>query len=116
MALLDPHGRKINYLRLSVTDRCNLRCTYCMPASGVELIPRDEVLSYEELLRVAEAAVASGIEKIRITGGEPLVRKGLAPFLARLSRLSGLRELVLTIDLQAMDFEIIPLGQGEENN
>lgn len=96
MALLDPHGRTINYLRLSVTDRCNLRCTYCMPVSGVELIPHGEVLSYEKLLRVAEAAVASGIEKIRITGGEPLVRKGLAPFLARLSHLSGLRELVLT--------------------
>lgn len=96
MALFDPHGRKINYLRLSVTDRCNLRCTYCMPASGVELLPRDAVLSYEELLRVAGAAVASGIEKIRITGGEPLVRKGLAPFLARLSSLPGLRELVLT--------------------
>lgn len=81
MALIDQHGRKINYLRLSVTDRCNLRCTYCMPAGGVELLPRGDVLSFEELLRVAEAAVATGIEKIRVTGGEPLVRKGLAPFL-----------------------------------
>jgi cyclic pyranopterin phosphate synthase len=96
MALIDQHGRKINYLRLSVTDRCNLRCTYCMPAGGVELLPRGDVLSFEELLRVAEAAVATGIEKIRVTGGEPLVRKGLAPFLSRLSRLPGLRELVLT--------------------
>jgi cyclic pyranopterin phosphate synthase len=96
MALIDQHGRKISYLRLSVTDRCNLRCTYCMPPGGVELIPRSEVLSFEELLRVAAAAVTTGIEKIRVTGGEPLVRKGLSPFLAQLSRLPGLRELVLT--------------------
>lgn len=96
MGLLDQHGRHINYLRLSVTDRCNLRCTYCMPAGGVDLLPRTNLLSFEELLRVAAAAVATGIEKIRITGGEPLVRKGLIPFLSQLSSLPALRELVLT--------------------
>lgn len=96
MKLVDSHGRKINYLRLSVTDRCNLRCTYCMPAEGVEKITHHDVLSYEELFAVAEASVALGIEKIRVTGGEPLVRKGIIPFLARLANLPGLRQLVLT--------------------
>jgi cyclic pyranopterin phosphate synthase len=96
MALVDSHGRKINYLRLSVTDRCNLRCTYCMPAQGVAKLACDDVLRYEELLELAAAAVQVGIEKIRVTGGEPLVRKGLPAFLAQLARLPGLRQLVLT--------------------
>jgi GTP 3',8-cyclase len=96
MALVDGHGRKINYLRLSVTDRCNLRCSYCMPAEGVPKLACGEVLRYEELLTLAAAAVRVGIEKIRVTGGEPLVRKGLPIFLGQLARLPGLRELVLT--------------------
>lgn len=96
MELVDAHGRRINYLRLSVTDRCNLRCTYCMPAEGVPLLSHRDILSYEEFLRVAEAAVSLGIEKIRVTGGEPLVRKGIVPFLARLARLPGLKHLALT--------------------
>ena len=96
MALCDSFGRTINYLRLSVTDRCNLRCTYCMPAAGMPAIRHADVLSYEELLRVAEAAVAIGVEKIRVTGGEPLVRKGIIPFLERLAIIPGLKRLVLT--------------------
>lgn len=96
MALFDPYGRTINYLRLSVTDRCNLRCQYCMPAAGVAKMQHADLLSYEELLRVAAAAVAIGVEKIRITGGEPLVRKGIVGFLARLAKLPGLKRLVLT--------------------
>jgi cyclic pyranopterin phosphate synthase len=96
MELVDAHGRRINYLRLSVTDRCNLRCSYCIPAGGVRLLPRRDILSYEEFLRVAEAAVSLGIEKIRVTGGEPLVRKGIVQFLARLARIPGLRHLALT--------------------
>ena len=96
MSLIDAHGRKINYLRLSVTDRCNLRCQYCMPAGGVEKCTHDNVLRFEELYEIAAAAVSLGIEKIRVTGGEPLVRKGILPFLERLSGLDGLRELVLT--------------------
>lgn len=94
--LIDNFGRKINYLRLSVTDRCNFRCRYCMPAGGVAKLDHQEVLSYEELLLLAGAAVDLGIEKIRITGGEPLVRRGLSPFLTRLAALPGLRQLVLT--------------------
>ncbi|SNB46004.1 GTP 3',8-cyclase MoaA [Geobacter sp. DSM 9736] len=96
MSLRDNCGRKINYLRLSITDRCNLRCTYCMPAGGVTKLFHSDILSYEELVSVAEAAVAIGIEKIRVTGGEPLVRRGVCSFLSKLSRIEGLRQLVLT--------------------
>ena len=78
MALTDSHGRHINYLRLSVTDRCNLRCQYCMPADGVPKLSHDDILRFEDLQRIASQAVALGIEKIRITGGEPLVRRGLS--------------------------------------
>lgn len=96
MALIDAYGRRINYLRLSVTDRCNLRCSYCMPEEGVEKLCHSEVLSYADLLRISAEAVAAGIEKIRVTGGEPLVRKGILELLERLGALPGLKELVLT--------------------
>lgn len=96
MALTDSHGRRINYLRLSVTDRCNLRCQYCMPAEGVPKLSHHDILSFEELQRIAVQAVALGIEKIRITGGEPLVRRGVVDFLARLAAIPGLKEMVLT--------------------
>lgn len=94
--LIDNYNRKINYLRLSVTDRCNMRCTYCMPEEGLPLCGHDEILSYEQLFLIAQTAIDLGFEKIRITGGEPLVRKDLIPFLHRLSRLPSLRQLVLT--------------------
>jgi GTP 3',8-cyclase len=96
MELIDSFGRTINYLRLSVTDRCNMRCRYCMPAEGVSKLCHDDILSYEELFLIARAAVVLGIEKIRVTGGEPLVRKGIVDFLARLAGIPGLRQLVLT--------------------
>ena len=96
MALIDSYGRRINYLRLSVTDRCNLRCTYCMPPEGIPKLQHGDMLSFEDLYRVATEAVALGVEKIRITGGEPLVRKGLLGFIERLAAISGLKELVLT--------------------
>lgn len=96
MQLTDSIGRTINYLRLSITDRCNMRCFYCMSAEGVPRKSHDEILSYEELLLIAQTAVAVGIEKIRITGGEPLVRAGVVSFLARLAALPGLRHLALT--------------------
>jgi GTP 3',8-cyclase len=96
MTLLDSIGRTINYLRLSVTDRCNLRCTYCMPEAGIDKIAHGDILSYEELYRIAQAAVSMGIDKIRITGGEPLVRKGIVHFLHQLSEIPGLEQLVLT--------------------
>ena len=96
MPLLDSHGRNINYLRLSVTDRCNMRCRYCMPQTGIAKLERTDILSYEQLYRLSQAAVSLGIEKIRVTGGEPLVRKGIIEFLARLSELPGLKQLVMT--------------------
>jgi len=96
MPLMDPLGRTINYLRLSVTDRCNLRCRYCMPSQGLTDIGHGSVLRYEELYRIARTAVAIGIEKIRITGGEPLVRRGIIDFLHTLSAIPGLKQLVLT--------------------
>lgn len=94
--LTDNHGRKISYLRLAVTDRCNLRCFYCMPEEGLNWLSREELLTYEEMLRLCNLLVKMGIEKIRITGGEPFVRKNLMPFLAQLSKIKGLNELTIT--------------------
>lgn len=94
--LLDNHGRKINYLRLAVTDRCNLRCFYCMPEEGLNWLSRNELMSYEEMLQICSLLVTMGIEKIRITGGEPFVRKDIMQFLTALSKLNGLNELTIT--------------------
>ncbi len=96
MPLLDPFGRRINYLRLSVTDRCNLRCLYCVPGKGPAARGGGKILGYDDLERVARAAVSLGVEKIRVTGGEPLARPGIAGFLSRLAALPGLKRLVLT--------------------
>jgi len=112
MPLIDPFGRTINYLRLSVTDRCDLRCSYCMPEEGVAKLGHHDILSYEELFLLAEAAVALGVEKVRVTGGEPLVRKGILDFLQRLSGLSGLRELVLTTNGMQLAGLAEPLRQA----
>lgn len=92
----DTFGRTVNYLRLSITDRCNLRCRYCMPAAGVPPRAHEEILSYEELLEVAAAAIACGVRKIRVTGGEPLVRRGCVDFVRRLAALPGAPEIVMT--------------------
>jgi molybdenum cofactor biosynthesis protein A len=94
--LIDNHGRKINYLRLAVTDQCNLRCVYCMPAVGLEWLPRKELMTFDEMLRLCSLLVNMGIEKIRITGGEPFVRKDLMQLLTALSRLNGLNQLTIT--------------------
>ncbi len=94
--LFDPYQRRINYLRISVTDRCNLRCRYCMPEEGLPLIPHDAILSYEEILRIVRVFAKEGISKIRLTGGEPLVRKGIIDFISRLSSIEGILDLSLT--------------------
>ena len=93
--MTDQWGRTIDYLRVSVTDRCNLRCRYCMPR-GVELCSHSDTLRYEELLRVCAAAVALGVTRFKITGGEPLVRRDCAAFLARLKALPGVEQVTLT--------------------
>ncbi|MES2374983.1 MAG: GTP 3',8-cyclase MoaA [Bacteroidota bacterium] len=94
--LIDNHGRKLNYMRLAVTDRCNLRCFYCMPEDGLNWLSRTELMSYEEMLRTSALLVKMGIEKIRITGGEPFVRKDIMKLLTSLSQLNGLKELSIT--------------------
>lgn len=94
--LYDSFQRPINYLRISVTDRCNLRCIYCMPASGVSLMSHDDILNYEEIRIVALAAARLGINKIRLTGGEPLVRPGLAHLVEMLSQIDGIDDISLT--------------------
>ena len=94
--LTDNHGRKINYLRLAVTDRCNLRCFYCMPEEGLNWLSRSELMTYEEMLQICSLLVKMGIDKIRITGGEPFVRKDIMKFLTAVSKLNGLKELSIT--------------------
>ena len=94
--LQDSVGREINYLRVSVTDRCNLRCEYCMPPEGVELKSHGDMLSYEEIADVVGGAVRLGIGKVRLTGGEPLVRKGAAGFVRILRDIDGLEEISMT--------------------
>ena len=94
--LHDGHGRRIADLRVSVTDRCNFRCQYCMPAEGLPWLSRDEVLSFEETERIVRLAVEMGIEDVRLTGGEPLVRRDFPTLLGMLARVEGVRDLSLT--------------------
>ncbi len=94
--LSDSFQRPINYLRISVTDRCNLRCIYCMPPEGVHLIPRGEILSYEEIYLVAQAAAELGINKLRLTGGEPLVRDSLPDLIQMLAKIENVDDISLT--------------------
>jgi len=94
--LSDSFQRPINYLRISVTDRCNLRCIYCMPAEGVDLRPHSDILSYEEIYAVARAAAELGMDKLRITGGEPLVRLGLPRLIGMLAGIETINDIALT--------------------
>lgn len=92
----DSFGRDINYLRISITDLCNLRCRYCMPESGITKVEHGDILSFEEFYSIAKIAVELGIKKIRVTGGEPLVKKDLVQFIEKLSSIDGIEELALT--------------------
>lgn len=96
MQLIDNYKRPIKYLRLSVTDRCNLRCFYCMPASGIHFLPKEQLLSFEEMLRLTDIFTDMGVDKIRITGGEPFVRKDLIDFLEKLSLNEHVNKLSIT--------------------
>jgi len=94
--LIDQHDRRLNYLRISITDRCNLRCLYCIPREDIAKLRHDDILTYEEIFRLTRIAVSLGVNKIRLTGGEPLLRKGIYEFLPRLTALSGLKDVSLT--------------------
>lgn len=96
MGICDALGRNIHYLRVSVTDRCNFRCTYCMPPGGVQWIPHEEILRYQELIRIIRVAAQMGIYKVRITGGEPLVRRGIVSFIHEVAQLPGIEDLSMT--------------------
>ena len=94
--LLDNHGREINYLRLAVTDRCNFRCFYCMPESGIKYVNRKDLLSFEEMHRMVRVFSEMGISKLRITGGEPFLRQGIMEFLKEVSSLEGIDQIHIT--------------------
>lgn len=96
MTLFDNHGRPLNYLRLAVTDRCNLRCFYCMPAEGIKYIPKKEVLSFEEIERLIRITASMGISKVRLTGGEPFVRNDLMKLIRSIVEIPGIKDLHLT--------------------
>ena len=94
--LIDNHNREINYVRLAVTDRCNLRCNYCMPAEGINFAKKDTLFSIDELSRLSKILVSQGVDKIRITGGEPFVRKDLMVLFRSLSEMDGLKDISVT--------------------
>lgn len=94
--MYDRFNRRISYLRVSVTDRCNLRCTYCMPAEGVKLLNHKDILSFEEIVAIVSEAVTLGITKVRITGGEPLVRRGVIHLIEKIARIPGITDFGLT--------------------
>lgn len=99
----DTFGREIEYLRVSVTDRCNLRCHYCMPEEGVTFLPHERILSYEEIADVVRAAARHGVWKVRLTGGEPLVRRNIAALVAMVASVPGIRDLAMTTNGLLLD-------------
>lgn len=110
--LIDAHQRPIRDLRISVTDRCNFRCTYCMPLDEYEWIDKREILTFEEITRLATLFVRLGVEKIRLTGGEPLVRKNLDHLVASLSRIDSLKDLCLTTNAALLAEQIDSLKRA----
>ena len=92
-AMQDRFGRRIDYLRISVTDKCNLRCTYCMPVEGLEWIDRDEFLTYEEIASVVRQMAGQGLSRVRVTGGEPLVRRDLPDLVRLLAQIPGIEDI-----------------------
>jgi cyclic pyranopterin phosphate synthase len=95
-AMKDSFGRDISYMRISVTDRCNMRCKYCMPEEGVENLGHDKILSFEDITRIVKASAELGITKYRITGGEPLARKGIVNLVESLAKIEGVEDLAMT--------------------
>jgi cyclic pyranopterin phosphate synthase len=110
--LVDPFQRVISYLRVSVTDRCNLRCVYCMPEEGIEFQPREEILSYEEILAIVRVGASMGLRKVRLTGGEPLVRAGIADLVAMINGVPGIEDISLTTNGIALPRMAEPLARA----
>jgi cyclic pyranopterin phosphate synthase len=100
--MFDSFNRRINYLRISVTDRCNLRCDYCMPAEGIELIPRERILKYSEIAEITRVAVGMGVNKVRITGGEPLVRRRIVELVEMIANIRGVEDFGMTTNAIAL--------------
>ena len=111
----DAYKRHINYLRISVTDRCNLRCLYCMPEEGIPLIKHQDILSFEEIEGFTRTAVHYGINKVRITGGEPLVRKDITSLVEKLSAIEGIDDLSMTTNGILLEKFAFPLKQAGLN-
>src|ERR687883_1731122 len=107
--LVDGWGREIKSLRISVTDKCNFRCTYCMPAEGLEWLRRDEILSFEEIARLTRIFASLGIDEVRLTGGEPLVRRDLPVLVEQLAAIDGVSDLSLTTNGVLLDRLAKPL-------
>jgi cyclic pyranopterin phosphate synthase len=101
--LMDAHGRKHNYLRVSLTDRCNFRCLYCMPAEGVEWKPREEILTLEEIVRLVGVFARMGIDKVRLTGGEPTVRKGFLGLVENVCAIEGIEKVAITTNATRLE-------------
>ena len=101
--MLDKYDRDINYLRVSITDRCNLRCTYCRPKEGISLKGHEDILRYEEIIRIVSQTVKMGLIKVRLTGGEPLVRRGFVEFARDLKKIQGLQDISLTTNGTLLD-------------
>lgn len=110
--MFDPYSRKIHYLRISVTDRCNLRCVYCMPPEGVAKPHHKDILTFDEIIAVTRAAVKLGIDKVRLTGGEPLVRRDIVTLTAMLAKIDGIRDLSMTTNATLLSKFATPLAQA----
>src|ERR1700722_4639656 len=110
ISLVDGFSRPITYLRISVTDKCNLRCVYCMPESGLPWLHRDEILSYEEIARIARAAAMVGVRSLRLTGGEPLLRRDLSHLVAALSESPGIEDIALSTNGLLLENQIVALA------
>ncbi len=109
--MIDRYGRKIEYMRISITDRCNLRCRYCMP-DGIEKVSMDRILTYEDFLRICRAAVNLGITRFKVTGGEPLVRLGCPEFISSLKKIPGVEQVTLTTNGIALEQYIDELADA----
>ena len=116
--MLDSYGRQIDYLRVSVTDRCNLRCRYCMPNEGVPLLKHSDILSFEEITEVVRTAVEMGVTKVRLTGGEPLVRRGIVNLVELIAGINGVQDLAMTTNgilLSQYAKDLFSAGLGRVN-